>query len=57
MTTIDYYKERICKNSIRYKKTSSVPGPATIYVPNEMISDLSNLPDKIQITVQQFWKK
>jgi len=56
-TTIDYDKERICKNSIRYKKKGGGAGPVTIYVPNEMIADLSNPPDTIQITMQQFWKK
>lgn len=57
MATIEYERERVCKNSIRYKKTSSAPGPATVYMPNECFEDLGNPPDVITIDVKQFWKK
>lgn len=54
---IDYEKERVCKNSIRYKKTGGGAGPVTIYVPNEMIEDLNNPPDIFRVEMKPIWKK
>jgi len=56
-TKIDYEKERVCKNSIRYKKTGGGAGPVTIYVPNEMIEDLNNPPDVFHVEMKPLWKK
>ena len=45
--SIDYEKERICKNSIRYKKTTAGRGPVTIYVPNDMFDDPTKAPENM----------
>lgn len=46
-TDLRYKKERICKNSIRYKLAdlkASGPGPITIYMPNKMFESQEKAP-------------